>query len=767
MKLPIYSVAVRELCEFAAKQGDLDLRFTPSPTALQGIAGHKTVASRRGVSYQSEVSLSGRYQGLQVRGRADGYDPDRELIEEIKTFKSATGEPSALPENHRALHWAQAKVYGWLICERFGLKALTVSVVYFEIGTRKETALAERHSAAELRAFFDALCERFLGWAMQEHAHRQARDAALTTLPFPHASFRTGQRPLAEAVFRAARSGRCLMAQAPTGIGKTIGSVFPLLKACPEQALDKIFFLSAKGSGRALALDAVDALRRATPALPLRVIELVARDKACEHPDKSCHGDSCPLAKGFYDRLPTARAAAVVEAANGPLAQQRLRAVAAAHAVCPYYLSQEMVRWSDLVVGDYNYFFDTTALLHGLTLANQWRIAVLVDEAHNLVERARSMYSAALDSVLFRQARAVAPVDLRLPLARVSRAWNALTNAQTEAYRVHDTLPAKLISTLQDVTAAITELLAEPAHGISGTANAALLRFYFDALQFTRLVDSFGNHSLFDVSLRQAAGSVLCIRNVLPAPFLKPRFAATRTSVLFSATLAPDHFYAETLGLPADTAWIDVEAPFDSSQLKVHIVRELSTRYRDRAASLAPIARLMAVQYEREPGNYLAFFSSFEYLKQVADELDRQSPTLPRWEQTRAMGESDRAAFLARFTSEGRGIGFAVLGGAFAEGIDLTGTRLIGAFIATLGLPQLNPVNEEMRRRMDAMLGSGYDYTYLYPGLRKVVQAAGRVIRAPLDRGSLYLIDDRFARPEVMRLLPRWWRLEVGTASVV
>jgi Rad3-related DNA helicase len=543
-----------------------------------------------------------------------------------------------------------------------------------------------------------------------------------------------------------------MMAQAPTGIGKTVGTLFPLLKACPEQRLDKVFFLCAKGPGRALALDAADTLRRSHGALPLRVVELVAREKACEHPDKACHGDSCPLARGFYDRLPAARAAAVEAVA---LTQAALRGIAAAHSVCPYYLSQELVRWADVVVGDYNYFFDGSALLHAMTVANGWRVALLVDEAHNLVDRARAMYSAELVQADLRRLRHGAPAALKKPLDRLYRAWNAVVKGQVEPYEVHAALPPRLIAALEDTGTAITELFADG----QAVIDAELLRFHFDAMQFVRLAESFDAHSLFDISVAPGAhaGSTLCIRNVVPAPFLKPRFDAAHAAVLFSATLTPSEFYADTLGLPGDTAWLDVESPFDAKQLTVRIVSDVSTRFRRRDASLAPIARLMAAQYHAEPGNYLAFFSSFDYLQQVAAEFAARHPDIPAWLQTRRMDEAEREAFLARFAPDGRGIGFAVLGGAFAEGIDLPGRRLIGAFIATLGLPQVNLVNEEMKRRIDVLFGAGYDYTYLFPGLRKVVQAAGRVIRTPSDRGHLFLIDDRFAQPEVQRLLPAWW----------
>jgi DNA excision repair protein ERCC-2 len=231
------------------------------------------------------------------------------------------------------------------------------------------------------------------------------------------------------------------------------------------------------------------------------------------------------------------------------------------------------------------------------------------------------------------------------------------------------------------------------------------------------------------------------------------------SATLFSATLSPWHFYSDTLGLPENTAWVDVASPFCPTQLDVQVADRISTRFQDRARSVSPIIGLVARQYRETPGNYLAFFSSFDYLEQVADAFEQAHPDIPAWRQARRMDETEREAFLDRFEPEGRGVGFAVLGGAFGEGIDLPGARLIGAFIATLGLPQMNAVNEQVRQRMHQLFGAGYDYTYLYPGIQKVVQAAGRVIRTRQDKGVVVLIDDRFAHSEVRELLPKWWKL--------
>jgi Rad3-related DNA helicase len=761
-------VAVRELCEFTAKQGDLDLRFTPAPSALEGMAGHALAAARRGAGYVAELSLSGVYRpsasaGLRVRGRADGFDPAAGRLDEVKTFK---GRLERQPPSHRALHWAQALIYGHLLCETQQRQVLDIALVYVDVGSHQETVLTRHCSAAELRQHFELHCRRYLDWAMQEQTHRLHRDAAMQILTFGFEGFRVGQRPLAEAVYRSASSGRVLMAQAPTGIGKTWGTLFPLLKAMPKQGLDKVFFLSAKTSGRQPPMQALSRLKTGAT---LRVLELVAREKTCEHPELACHGDSCPLARGFYDRLPGARAHALAKVASAapeaPLAldQTCVREIALQHTVCPYYLSQELTRWADVIVADYNHYFDANAMLYALAQANDWRVAVLVDEAHNLVERARKMYSAELRpqplALALKSDTARGVAGVRRALNGLRRQWRMLEHSQAAPYQVHEPLPEPLLGALQACTGAISEHQAEHPTVV----DPSLTSFYFEALQFGRLMETLGAHSITDLSLSEATTprgihSIISVRNLVPAPFLAPRFEAAHTTTLFSATLQPPQFHSDLLGLPKNVLTLDVESPFEATQLQVHTARDISTRYADRTASLAPLVDRMAVQFEALPGNYLAFFSSYAYLDQAADLMARRHPGLPLWRQARGMDEGAQREFLERFTPDSQGIGFAVLGGAFSEGIDLPGRRLIGAFLATLGLPQINDVNEQVRQRMQAMFGAGHDYTYLYPGLQKVVQAAGRVIRSPQDRGVLHLMDDRYGQARIRALLPRWWR---------
>ncbi|MDR2875924.1 MAG: ATP-dependent DNA helicase [Methylobacillus sp.] len=744
-----YVISVRALCDLTARIGDLDQRFTPTPTALEGMAGHNTVTARRAPGYLTEIPLTGEYKNIFIRGRADGYDPHENLLEEIKTFK---GSLERIPENHRHLHRAQAKMYAHLLAEERGLDEINVARVYYNVSSKDEFPFTEKFSAAELRDWGRQQCEKLQAWADREVAHRNARDAALAALKFPHPEFRAGQRLLSEAVYKTAHLGRCLMAQATTGIGKTLGTLFPLLKAMPEKKLDKIFFLTAKTSGRGLALDALATLRAANPNLKLRVLELVAREKACEHPGKSCHGESCPLAKGFYDRLPEARHAALERAF---LDRDTVREVARGHQICPYFLAQDLANWADVVVADYNYYFDLYALLYAGTLLNEWRVGVLADEAHNLVERARGMYSATLSQAAFEQMRGHAPKALKSALDKLALAWTRVTDGQEAPYEVYPAMDEELQFALQRAVTRITDWLAEHPT----TDDADLLDFYFDALQFAALADSFGTHSIFDVT-QSRDDTVLCIRNVIPAPFLKGRFEAAQSVTLFSATLSPAHFYADMLGLPEGTPFLDVPSPFLPEQLRVRAVDHISTRFMRRKHSLMPIAQLMAKQYRERPGNYLMFASSFDYLEQVYALFTERFPEIPAWRQSRAMNEQEREAFVNRFTPESQGIAFAVLGGAFGEAIDLPGERLIGAFIATIGLPQINEINEQMRARMETIFGQGYEYTYLYPGLQKVVQAAGRVIRTTQDTGTIHLIDDRYAQKEVRDLLPVWWRMD-------
>lgn len=758
-----FVVGVRELVEFTARSGDLDLRFSPSPSAQEGLAGHATVADRRGADYEREVMLGADEPLLSVRGRADGYEPRLNRLEEIKTYR---GRFESITTAQRDLHWAQAQVYGHLLCQTRGLPEIELALVYFNLDDEQETLLVRTAEASDLAQFYRQQCDRFLTWAQQELRHQSDRALTLQGLVFPLPTMRGGQRELAEATWRAMRAGRSLMAQAPTGIGKTLGTLFPSLKAlgmprAQDPAMDKLFYLSAKSSGRHLALSALESLLKESAQGQarkprLRVLELMAREKACEHPDKACHGQSCPLARGFYDKLPQARSDAVqaswLDAAS-------LRSIALKHDLCPYHLGRDLIAWADVVVGDYNHWFDPHAVLFALSVARNWRVGVLVDEAHNLVERGRQMYSVELDEATLRRVRDCVPLAIAKPIDRLRRQWSRLRR-DAKPYQVLDALPPSMLLALRNLSTCIASWQAEHPETVIGPVQ----QLGFDLSQFLLRASQAQSHSLIDLSVEPTGGyqsSRLCVRNVSPAAFLGPRMQGAHACVLFSATLAPNHHYRQMLGVPESAVTLDLASPFSVEQLEVRVLSRVSTRWADRSKSLPALIRVMAAQWRRRPGKYLAFFSSFDYLHQASTALLESHPEVPQWRQEARMDEDRQRGFLERFRCGEPGIGFAVLGGSFAEGIDLPGEQLVGAFIATLGLPPVNPVHEEMRKRADALAGQGYEHIYLYPGVRKVVQAAGRVIRTPEDRGVLWLMDERYAQARVRELLPSQWQVQL------
>ncbi|HAX10407.1 MAG TPA: ATP-dependent DNA helicase, partial [Marinobacter hydrocarbonoclasticus] len=474
------------MCEFAARHGDLDFRYTPAPSSEEGIAGHQAIQAKRGYGYKSEYSLTGKVLGMQLSGRADGYHPHKNRLEEIKTHR---GDVSRIRPHQRALHRAQLRAYGALLCRQENRKNVELALVYYDTGRDKETVLTETATAGELWQELETLCGLYKAWAEQEEHHRELRDALLAKLRFPFPDFRPRQRQLAETVYKNSVKTGTLLLEAPTGLGKTLGTLFPALMAMPAAKQDRLYYLTCRNTARQLALDAVDKLRHAQDELqpwPLRTLELVSKDDACEHPDKACHGESCPLAKGFFDRLPDARAEAVQS--KEPLNQENLAKIAADHDICPYFLAQEMARWCDLIIGDVNRLFDQSALLHGLIRQNNWQASVLVDEAHNLVDRARGMYSVQLEQQRLLKLKKTAPKPVKAALDRTARAWQALIRDHGEQAQpvFLATLPAQLLGALQAMVSVITDYLAD------NPPDLALQEVMFESVAFMKLADSFG-----------------------------------------------------------------------------------------------------------------------------------------------------------------------------------------------------------------------------------------------------------------------------------
>lgn len=749
-------VSVKTLVEFAAKSGSLDRRFTPGPTALEGIEGHKRVVARRSADYQPEISLSIHYKDLLIRGRADGYQPAAHCIEEIKTFY---GDVEKIPANHRALHWAQAKMYGWMLCQQQDVSEITLALIYFHLGEQKEYRFEETFSATELQHYGEQLAEIYRLWQLRINKRLGKLADWIDHLAFPHGEFRPTQRKMAEAVYKAAAGGRVLLAQAPTGTGKTLAGLFPAIKSFNKTAVDKIFYLTAKTPGKQLALENIQLIASDASAGPLRTLELTAKEKSCLEPDTRCAGDSCIYALNFYDKLPAARAAAY----ELPLLDKSsLADLAHEHQICPFYLSMEMSRWVDVVVADFNYFFDANALLAGLTKQFGWHPYLLVDESHNLLERGRQMYSAALNRGDLLNAKRHAPKVIKKSLTQVNRLWLDLLKtleSSAEKLTLLQSPPEKLSLALTGFINQYLEILQQqPDHPLQQTP---VQEFFFDALNYQAIQELVDDDYCIDMHSENSKNEVLTLRNLVPARLLAQRLTLAHCACFFSATLQPAFYYRELLGLPENSVYTQVDSPFHADQLVVRISHNLSTRYRDRSAAIAPICDIVKQQLITESGNYLIFLPSYEFLQQLEPELvsELQGMDIQILTQSRRMGEKDRDDFIKQFSQKNNLLGLAVLGGAFSEGIDLPGDALKGAFIATLGLPQFNRINEQMRQYLQSRYQQGYNFTYLYPGLQKVVQAAGRVIRTKNDKGYLWLLDDRFAQPEVKRLLPDWWKI--------
>jgi DNA excision repair protein ERCC-2 len=757
-------IAVKALCEFAVKRGDLDLRFTPSPSAREGIAAHQWVQRKRGKNYEAELRVQGVIGGLLLSGRADGYDTKKNQLEEIKT---RLGPATRVPEHHSALHWAQAKIYAALLCQARGLLTIKVAIVYIDYLTLKETVLVEECNANELLEQAQILCQAYINWAQSEALHREARNTWLMQLEFPFKEFRAGQREISRAVYASATKpltdsqySKHLLIQAPTGLGKTLASLYGQLRAMPSANLDKIYYLTPKSSTKQLAWEGLAKLTQ-LHTRPLRVIEIVAKDKACEHPESACHPDSCPLARGFYDRLPAARLAALQALPSNP---QRIRDTATQHQVCPYFLTQELVRWADVVIGDYNYFFDASAMLYGLAHGLDWRVGLLLDEAHNLVERTRSMYSASLNQGTISKLKRSAPRSLRNAFSLADRQWRKVNTSTASAEllvvsaRGQPIEPA-LLDLLKKLVKKIAAYFVEhPAEHL-----VQLRDFMFEVQHWLALAETIGPAYFWSLRHHAAAGvfsQSIDIHCVVPAGALYTRWALPSSVVLFSATLTPVEVEQQLLGLDTHSIYVQANSPYDPKQLQVKHAKGLSTKFHERAGSLSNLAQIIANQFKEKPGNYLAFFSSYTYLDQVVTTIRTLHPELPLLVQTPRMTEPEQAHYLGRFEESSQVIGFAVLGGAFAEGIDLPGRRLCGAFIATLGMAPVGPINERMREVLESLVGNGFEHCYLYPGLRKVVQAAGRVIRSETDEGIVWLLDERFMQEQTRALLPSWWQIE-------
>ena len=761
------TLPIRRLVEFLLRTGSIDSRFTGFDRALEGARLHRKLqraAVKEYPDYQAEAALKQDYTcagiAYTLEGRADGIFTDKDGTPTIDEIKTTTLPPEFITGEQSPEHWAQAQIYAAIYARQQGLPAMRVRLVYYQVDEDLEFTFNHDYSADALDAIVTDLLTQYAPWAKRSAEWQRMSRASRQALPFPFASYRPGQRAMMNAVYKTCTEGGQLLCQAPTGIGKTMSVLFPALKAVGEGG--PIFYLTARGTTRAAAENALTLLRAADPDLKLRSVTLTAKDKICLQEHRECTPEACPYANGYYDRV---KAALWDGLDTHALTADALQALARKHKVCPFELGLDLSLWCDVVVGDYNYLFDPVVhLMRFFETAGDYLF--LIDEAHNLPGRARDMHSASLCKSVFYDAK-----------KRLGKGKSSLKNALTKVnnifiewrHRCEEVLGDSRFgrtyfekSRAEDFDRALTKL-CEPLeiwldeHRDPGETHDALLQLYFDIRAWLRVADTFDNHFVLQISAvgSEVRAAMLCLD---PSDFLAADFAKGRAAVLFSATLAPAGYYKDLCGLP-DARAVALRSPFDPANMGLWCARQVSTRYKDRADSIAKVSDLLAVMAAAQPGHYLVFFPSYSYLQQVWEDFTARYPDQPTLCQESTMDEGQRTEFLAQFLArDGKPLlGFAVLGGVFGEGVDLTGESLIGVAVVSPGLPQIGPRQEQLRDYFEETRGAGFDYAYRYPGMNKVLQAAGRVIRTPQDRGVVLLIDDRFLAPDTRRLMPPHW----------
>lgn len=770
-----FRASVGHVADFVHASGDLGGRGGPIVSPLEGLRRQQAHQADLGSRYLREVVLEGHWREgnveLVVAGRADGIDlsGSEPVVEEIKTYR---GDLASLRAQRGSVHDAQVALYAALYIRSAAASALTTRVRYVDADANADAESARdverRWSRAELEQFFVGTCSAYVRWLREEAAWRQQRNASLEHLTFPHGGFRSGQRALAAAVWRALGDGTPLLAEAPTGIGKTVAVLFGALRRLPEMEGARLLYLTARGTGRSSALAATARLGGAGAVL--RVLDLRARDQLCLEPDTPCTGEACRYARGYFERRREALRALLGSGdrpSHGVIDRDRVRDVAERHCVCPVALQHDAARWCDVIVADMNHGFDPIARQRVLLDPQEGGAAVLIDEAHNLEERARDMFSARLDATILRELA----VAVRASAASLAR---RLTRLAGDISRCHGrTTPAALKPlgvTLERLLPEFGDWLGRaPAGGLFGRSRdvfASLARFWIIWQEALAAPDSWWVHG------RRGEGGdhELLLRCLAPATALAREHVRLKALVLFSATLAPERHLRRVLGLPARVRNLRLGSPFPPARQQVLLVRDLDLRLAARERATPALATLVVDLARARPGHHLVFLSSFAFLERVhAAVTERLRAELPAAEclaQRPGMTDEERASFLRTLSApDGRTrIAFAVTGGVFGEGVDLIGEKLLGVVVAGLPLP---PPDVERKAIGDYHGAEGFDIAFRTPAITRLLQAAGRLIRSERDVGTLCLVDHRLAQSGYRRRLrPDWVVSEITAADV-
>lgn len=758
LEQPCIRISVRNLVEFILRHGDIDNRTggADKDAMQQGSRIHRKIQRQQGAEYRAEVPL--RYQIpcagfiLSVEGRADGIIelPKRVVVDEIKgVFKDLKRL-----EEPQLLHLAQAKCYAYIYAEQNNLEEIGVQMTYCNLDTEEIRRFRETYTRAELKKWFEKLVSEYEKWARYQMTWRAKRNASIKTVEFPF-EYRDGQKKLVESVYRTILRKKKLFIQAPTGVGKTMAAVFPAVKAVGEELGEKIFYLTARTITRTVASQAFVILREQD--LKMKVITLTAKEKICFCEETICNPDVCPYAKGHFDRVNDA----VYEllTSTDEMSREVLEEQARKWNVCPFEMALDVSQWVDAVICDYNYAFDPTAHLKRFFSENAGKKYIfLVDEAHNLVERGREMYSARLykeDFLELKKMMRVKEPILSKKADEVNRQF-LLLKRECEEYRV--------LESVSHLAIKLMNLLAEMERFFEKSSESdkrdQVLELYFKVREFLNIHDILDENYVIYSEYQQDGRFMVKLFCVNPAVNLQAYLEYGIGTVFFSATLLPVRYYKKLLSIETDDYAIYADSPFPKDSRLLLIGRDVSTRYTQRGPEMyRRIASYIVGAADAKKGNYMVFFPSYRVMEEVHSVFSEKCGKISSAVQSPFMSEEDREVFLKEFDEirEESFVGFCVMGGIFSEGIDLPEDKLIGVIIVGTGLPQVCNEREIVKQYFSGIGSDGFEYAYLYPGMNKVLQSAGRVIRTEKDRGLILLLDERFSTGRYRELFPREW----------
>ncbi|MCX5779933.1 MAG: ATP-dependent DNA helicase, partial [Firmicutes bacterium] len=637
------------------------------------------------------------------------------------------------------------------------LAEISVQLTYFNLETNESKKFIRIMEIDDLKIFISNLIEKYSVWASFASEWEKTRDLSIRALQFPFPAYRQGQRELAVCAYRTIAKGKKLFAQAPTGTGKTISVLFPALKAMGEGKTSKVFYLTAKTITRQVAEEAFAKMRQS--GLKMKTLTLTAKEKICFCEKSVCQPEYCEYAKGHYDRINNAVLETLAECDE--LSRNVIEKYAQKHKVCPFELSLDIALLADCIICDYNYVFDPRAYLRRFFADSQGDYVFLIDEAHNLVDRSREMFSAQLSKTDFYKMKKLHKGRNRA----LDRILNKINTAMIElrkqcgelGYFITKEKPNDFFN-LVNKYVAVCELMLKENRELSADNN--FMQLYFDSLGFMAIADFYDERyvTLIEAQKEEVTLKLFCLD---PSFLLGEALRRGGSAIMFSATLSPPGYFREILGGGEEDQILALDSPFDHKSLCVMTADHVSTMYKNREQSRQNISRLIASFVSRKMGNYIIYFPSYKYMQDVFNEFIVEFPSINAVEQGGGMSEEQREEFLLCFQENPPTtyVAFCVLGGIFSEGIDLKGGRLIGAVIVSVGLPQLSIQQDIIRDYFNGKNRMGYEYAYMYPGMNKVLQAAGRVIRCESDTGAVLLIDERYGHNNYIKLFPKHWHM--------